>query len=34
LRIADTSAAPLLVNGNTTAMAYMIAERAAEFITS
>ncbi|WP_375197156.1 GMC family oxidoreductase [Sphingobium sp.] len=32
LRIADTSIAPLLVNGNTTAMAFMIGERAAQFI--
>lgn len=34
LRIADTSIAPLLVNGNTTAMAYMIGERAADFISA
>jgi len=34
LRIADTSIAPLLVNGNTTAMALMIGERAADFIAS
>lgn len=34
LRIADTSIAPLLVNGNTTAMAFMIGERAAEFIAT
>lgn len=32
LRIADTAIAPLLVNGNTTAMAFMIGERAADFI--
>ncbi|MCP1468605.1 choline dehydrogenase [Sphingobium sp. OAS761] len=32
LRIADTSVAPLLVNGNTSAMAFMIGERAADFI--
>ncbi|WP_176590838.1 GMC family oxidoreductase [Sphingobium sp. EM0848] len=32
LRIADTSIAPLLVNGNTTAMALMIGERAAELL--
>lgn len=34
LRVADTSIAPLLVNGNTTAMAYMIGERAAEFMSA
>jgi len=34
LRIADTSVAPLLVNGNTTAMALMLGERAAELIAS
>ena len=32
LRVADTSVAPLLVNGNTTAMALMLGERAAELI--
>lgn len=32
LRVADTSVAPLLVNGTTSAMAYMIGERAADFI--
>ncbi|QGP78220.1 GMC family oxidoreductase [Sphingobium sp. CAP-1] len=33
LRIADTSIAPLLVNGNTSAMAFMIGERAADILS-
>ena len=34
LRVADTSIAPLLVNGNTAPLALMIGERAADLIAS